>query len=103
MFQALADPTRRRIVERLAEGPASVSALAAPVAMTLAGVAQHPRVLEESGLVSTTKVGRVRMCRVEPVALRAADAWIAERMRWEHRFGRLDEVLARAADNGETR
>ena len=103
MFQALADPTRRRIVERLTKGPASVSELAAPMAMTLAGVAQHLKVLEQSGLISTSKVGRVRTCRVEPKALRVAEAWIAERMLWEQRLGRLDEFLARGEWHGETR
>lgn len=103
MFRALADPTRRRIVERLTEGPASVSELAAPMAMTLAGVAQHLRVLEECGLVSTLKVGRVRTCRAELGALRAVEAWIAERVLWERRFGRLDKVLAATADEGDDR
>lgn len=103
MFQALADPTRRRIVERLTEGPASVSELAAPMAMSLAGVAQHLKVLEQSGLVTTRKVGRVRTCRVEPKALRAAQAWIAERVLWERRLDSLDEFLAREETKGETR
>jgi DNA-binding transcriptional ArsR family regulator len=94
MFQALADPTRRQIVERLTQGPASVSELAAPLAMTLSAVAQHLRVLELSGLVSTAKVGRVRTCRVELQALRATERWIAERTSWERRLGRLGEILA---------
>jgi DNA-binding transcriptional ArsR family regulator len=102
MFEALADPTRRRIVERLTREPASVSKLARPMEMTLAGVAQHLRVLEESGLISTSKVGRVRTCRVEPNALRAVETWIAEQMLWERRLGRLDKLLAREAQNGET-
>ena len=99
MFQALADPTRRSIVDRLTRGPASVSELAAPMAMSLAAVAQHLRVLEASGLISTRKVGRVRTCRVERDALAVAEGWIAERMLWERRFGRLGEVLARLGDD----
>ena len=95
MFQALADPSRRQIVERLTQGPASVSELAAPLAMTLPAVTQHLRVLELSGLISTAKVGRVRMCRAELQALRAAERWIAERTFWERRLGRLGEMLAR--------
>lgn len=94
MFQALADPTRRTIVDRLTRGPASVSELAAPLTMSLAAVTQHLRVLEVSGLVSTEKVGRVRMCRVERNALAMAEEWIAERVLWEQRFGRLDDLLA---------
>lgn len=93
MFQALADPTRRRIVERLIRGPASVSELAAPMAMTLAGVAQHVSVLEQSGLIATSKVGRVRTCRLERKALRAADAWIGQRALLERRLARLDDLL----------
>jgi len=102
MFQALADPSRRSIVDRLTRGPASVSELAEPLAMTLAGVAQHLKVLEASGLVSTVKVGRVRMCRVERAALAMAEDWIAERRLWERRFGRLGEVLAQMRVEGET-
>lgn len=79
IFQALADPTRRGIVERLARGPASVSELAAPLAMSLPAVFQHLQVLEAAGLVSSDKAGRVRTCRVEPFALRIAEAWLAER------------------------
>lgn len=94
MFQALADPARRSMVERLSRGPASVSELATPLAMTLSAVAQHLKVLETSGLVVTEKVGRVRICRIEPTVLETAQGWIAERMAWERRFGRLGEVLA---------
>jgi DNA-binding transcriptional ArsR family regulator len=95
MFQALADPTRRVMVERLSRGPASVSELARPLDMTLSAVVQHLQVLEASGLVRSEKVGRVRTCRIEPAALRAAEQWIAERRAsWEHRLDRLGEVLA---------
>jgi DNA-binding transcriptional ArsR family regulator len=78
-FAALADPSRRDIVERLSLGPASVTELAAPLTMSLPAVLQHLRVLESSGLISSEKVGRVRTCRLEPAALRAADRWFAGR------------------------
>lgn len=95
MFHALADPTRRTIVERLSRGPASVSELATPFNMSLSAVVQHLRVLERSGLVTTAKVGRVRTCRIEPSALRTAEQWIAERRRsWDRRLDRLGAYLA---------
>jgi DNA-binding transcriptional ArsR family regulator len=95
VFQALADPTRRMIVERLTRGPASVSTLAAPLAMSLPAVLQHLHVLEASGLVLSEKVGRVRTCRIEPLALQTAERWITERrMTWERRFDRLGDYLA---------
>jgi DNA-binding transcriptional ArsR family regulator len=94
MFQALADPSRRSIIERLTRGPASVSDLAGPLGMSLVAVGQHLRVLEQSGLVSTEKVGRVRICRIERHALGLAEKWIAERRRWDARLGRLGEILA---------
>lgn len=94
-FQALADPTRRAMVERLSRGPASVSMLAEPLAMTLSAVVQHLAILEASGLVTSEKVGRVRTCRIEPRALDAAERWISERRTsWERRFDRLDALLA---------
>jgi DNA-binding transcriptional ArsR family regulator len=93
-FQALADPTRRVMVERLSRGPASVSELAKPLAMSLSAVVQHLAVLEAGGLVRSEKIGRVRTCRVEPVALRQAERWIAERRAtWERRLDRLGEYL----------
>jgi DNA-binding transcriptional ArsR family regulator len=95
VFQALSDPTRRAIVERLGRGPASVSQLAQPFAMTLPAVFQHLRVLEASGLVRSEKVGRVRTCRIDSQALRTAEGWIAERRTtWERRLDRLGAVLA---------
>lgn len=94
MFHALADPARRCMVERLCQGPASVSELARPLDMTLSAVVQHLAVLEASGLVRSEKVGRVRTCRIEPVALRAAEQWISERRtRWEQRLDRLGAYL----------
>ncbi len=95
VFHALADPTRRQIVDRLARGPAPVGALAAPLAMSLPAVLQHLRVLEDSGLVRSEKVGRVRTCRIDPDALAAAARWItARRARWGHRLDRLGGFLA---------
>ena len=99
LFHALADPTRRALVERLTRGPASVSALAQPLAMSLPAVMQHVHVLEASGLVCTEKVGRVRTCRLEPKALRMAEQWITERHTlWERRPDRLRAHLADPSD-----
>jgi DNA-binding transcriptional ArsR family regulator len=99
VFQALSDPTRRAIVERLGRGPASVSQLAEPFAMTLPAVFQHLQVLEASGLVRSEKVGRVRTCRIDSPTLRTAEGWIAERRTtWERRLDRLGEVLAEQPD-----
>jgi DNA-binding transcriptional ArsR family regulator len=95
MFQALADPTRRVMVERLSRGPASVSELAQPLTMSLPAVLQHLQVLEASGLVRSEKVGRVRTCRIEPKALRSAEQWIsARRTSWERRLDRPGDYLA---------
>ena len=95
VFQALADPVRRVMVERLSRGPASVSELARPLDMSLPAVMQHLQVLEASGLVRSGKVGRVRTCRIEPAALRTAEDWIARRRAvWERRFDRLGDYLA---------
>jgi DNA-binding transcriptional ArsR family regulator len=99
-FQALADPSRRAMVERLAQGPASVSELAKPLAMSLPGVMQHLAVLEASGLVVTQKVGRTRTCRIEPQALSQAEHWIAERRAlWERRLDRLGAFLEETKDD----
>jgi DNA-binding transcriptional ArsR family regulator len=95
VFRALGDPTRRDLVERLSGGPATVSQLAQPLAMSLSAVVQHLAVLESSGLVRSEKVGRTRTCRLEPVALRRAEEWFAgQRAAWERRLDRLGEVLA---------
>lgn len=94
VFQALADPTRRDIVDRLTHGPASVSALAEPLAMSLPAVMQHLQVLEGCGLVRSEKAGRVRTCHIEPAALRAAEEWLAgRRTAWEKRLDRLGGYL----------
>jgi DNA-binding transcriptional ArsR family regulator len=94
MFHALGDPTRRRLVERLSRGPASVSELARPLQMTLSAVVQQIAVLEASGLVRSKKTGRVRTCQIDPLALRTAEDWIAERRAtWERRLDRLADYL----------
>jgi DNA-binding transcriptional ArsR family regulator len=104
VFHALADPTRRGIVERLSLGPATVSELAEPLPMSLSAVGQHLAVLQVSGLVSSEKVGRVRTCRIEPAALRPVERWIGERRSsWEHRLDRLGEYLAEGDEQGGTR
>jgi DNA-binding transcriptional ArsR family regulator len=102
MFQALADPTRRQMVDRLSRGPASVSELARPLAMSLPAVLQHLQLLEASGLVRSAKAGRVRTCSIEPAALRAAERWIAERRAlWERRLDRLGAYLDATAGADE--
>jgi len=99
-FQALADPSRRAMVDRLAQGPATVSELAKPLAMTLPGVMQHLAVLEASGLVVSEKIGRKRTCRIEPKALTQAEQWIAERRAlWERRLDRLGQFLEETKDD----
>jgi DNA-binding transcriptional ArsR family regulator len=93
-FQALADPARRAMVERLVAGPASVSELAKPLPMSLPAVMLHLKVLEESGLVKSEKVGRVRTCRIEPQMLSLAERWITERRKmWERNLDRLGIFL----------
>lgn len=93
-FAALADPARRAMVARLAQGPATVSELAAPLPMSLAGAMLHLRVLEESGLVTSEKKGRVRTCRMDPAMLSAAERWVAERRTmWERNLDRLGAFL----------
>ena len=94
VFHALSDASRRRMVERLVRSPASVSDLAKPLDMTLAAVVQHVQVLEACGVVKTEKVGRTRICRVEPKALSSAEKWIHERRAlWERRFDLLEQEL----------
>ena len=93
-FQALADPTRRAIVERLSQGPASVSELARPLPMSLPAVMLHLKVLEDCGLVKSEKVGRVRTCRVQAQKLSEAERWIGERRgMWERNLDRLGAFL----------
>jgi DNA-binding transcriptional ArsR family regulator len=93
-FAALADPARRAIVERLVSGPASVSELARPLPMSLPAVMLHLKVLEDSGLVTSRKEGRVRTCRIEPKMLSQAEQWVSERRRmWERNLDRLGAFL----------
>lgn len=94
IFQALADPARRSIVERLTHRPLSVTELARPLPMSMPAVFQHLQVLEGAGLVRSEKVGRVRTCHIEPGGLRAAEAWLgARRTIWEDRLDRLGDIL----------
>lgn len=99
LFHALGDATRRAIVTRLGDGPASVSDLARPLPVSLAAVVQHVQVLEASGLVATRKQGRVRTCHLNPAALLEAERWLARRRAlWEGRLDRLGSLLhARSA------
>lgn len=104
VFQALADPTRRLIVERLTRGPASVSELAGPHDMSLPAVVQHLQMLEASGLVRSEKIGRVRTCRIEPKVLSVAEQWLTHRRtNWERRLDRLGEYLAEQDDKPASR
>jgi DNA-binding transcriptional ArsR family regulator len=95
VFHALADPTRRAMVERLMAGPASVSELAEPFPVSLSAIGQHVHLLEESGLVRSRKAGRTRTVELAPQALQAAERWFAQhRQRWERRLDRLGALLA---------
>ncbi|GIM92523.1 ArsR/SmtB family transcription factor [Paractinoplanes toevensis] len=94
VYSALSDGSRRTMVDRLSRGPATVKQLAEPLTMSLPAVLQHLRVLEESGLVRSEKVGRVRTCRLEPAALQQAEQWIADRRAgWVARLDRLEAFL----------
>lgn len=102
LFQALADPTRRFFVERLSQGPASVSELAQPTGMSLPAVMQHLQILEACGLTLSEKSGRVRMCRLQPETLSLAEQWItARRANWQHHFDRLEAYLAETQPDEE--
>jgi DNA-binding transcriptional ArsR family regulator len=106
VFQALGDPTRRSMLERLSRGPATVSELHQPLEISLSAVVQQLRLLEASGLVRTEKTGRVRTCRIQPAALRTAEHWIAQRRAtWERRLDRLGNFLGEAspAPDGDQR
>lgn len=94
VFHALGEPVRRALVERLSAGPSSVSDLAQPFELTLAAIVQHLQVLEESGIVRSEKVGRVRTCRLASDGLRVAERWISDRRAlWERRLDRLGQLL----------
>ena len=95
IFQALGDPTRRAILDRLSLGPQSVSRLAEPLGVTVTAIGQHLQVLEETGFVRTEKVGRVRSCRLESAGFRAVEQWAVEhRTIWERRLDILGSLLA---------
>jgi DNA-binding transcriptional ArsR family regulator len=95
-FAALADPTRREILERLSDGPASISELTQPSGMSMPGMLKHVRILEQAHLVTTQKQGRVRRCRLDPGHLDDAEQWIQQsRRRWERRLDRLGNYLER--------
>lgn len=94
VFKALSDPTRRRVLERLSLSSASVSELAEPFDMALPSFVQHLRVLEDSGLVSSRKTGRVRTYKLDAAKLHTAEDWLArQRSLWERRLDQLDEYL----------
>ena len=94
IFHALADPTRRAIVEQLGSGPQSVSEIARPLDMTLAAVVQHVQLLEECQLISTQKLGRVRTCEIRPETLKTLEGWLNQRrLQWQQHFDRLAVVL----------
>jgi DNA-binding transcriptional ArsR family regulator len=94
LFHALGDPTRRAMLDRLSQGPVSVSALAGPLGITLTAVAQHLQILEECGLARTEKLGRVRTCRIESGGFDALEQWISNhRTVWERRLDRLGALL----------
>jgi DNA-binding transcriptional ArsR family regulator len=99
VFHALADPTRRAIVQRLCRGPASVSELAKPLTMALPTVLQHLQVLEASRLIRSEKTGRVRTCHLEPAALSSAEHWIGRhRIAWEQRLDRMETYVKALRD-----
>ena len=101
-FAALSDPARRSMLSRLSLGPASVSELAGPLAMSLPAVLQHLTALETSGLVRSEKHGRVRTVRLEPGVLAAAEQWIVDRRsEWEKRHDRFEEYVLELKDRGE--
>jgi DNA-binding transcriptional ArsR family regulator len=104
VFHALSDANRRAMIDRLLDGPASVSELARPLSISLPAAVQHLHVLEDSGVVSSQKVGRVRTCEIEPQALSTAERWISERRaQWEARLDRLGEFLAEHPDKPPAR
>jgi len=94
LFHALGDPTRRAMLDRLRDGPLSVSGLAEPLGITLTAVTQHLHILEECGLAATEKVGRVRTCRIEAAGFDALEQWIRDhRTAWERKLDRLRALL----------
>jgi DNA-binding transcriptional ArsR family regulator len=101
LFHALGDPKRRAILDQLCRGPLSVSRLAAPLGITVTAVMQHLQILEESGLVHTEKVGRIRTCRIDTAGFTALQQWIHDhRTLWERRLDRLGDLLAEFDEDG---
>ena len=101
-FSALADPTRREIVSRLCDGPLSVSELSEPFDIALPSLLKHVRVLEQSGLLSSEKTGRVRTCKLEPHALHATEAWLQQHIAaWEKRLDRMEAHIERMKRKNE--
>jgi DNA-binding transcriptional ArsR family regulator len=104
VLQALADPTRRIMIERLSRGAASVSELAEPLDMSMPAVMQHLQILETSGLVKSEKTGRVRTCRIDAAALAPLERWVSERRAtWEQHLDRLGDYLAATAPTPKKR
>lgn len=102
-ISAISDAKRRDILERLASGPASISELAEPLAISLPGVMKHIRILEGAGLVTTEKRGRSRECRIGPERMDDVSAWIdAYRREWERRLERLDRIVERRQKEART-
>ena len=100
VFRALSDPTRRHVLERLSRSPASVTELAEPFDMALPSFVQHMKILEESGMVRSTKTGRVRTYRIAPRRIKLAESWLAkQRSLWERRLDQLDEYLLTLKEN----
>jgi DNA-binding transcriptional ArsR family regulator len=94
VFQALSDPTRRAVLEKLSRGPAAMSELAQPFSMALPSFSQHLGVLEDCGLVRSTKAGRVRTFELAPQALKAAEGWLAkQRVLWARRLDQFDDYV----------
>ncbi len=101
-FAALADPTRRAILSRLAAGDATVNQLAGPFPLTQQAVSKHVKVLEQAGLISRSRVAQSRPCRLEPARFEAAADWIGRhRQLWQDRYDRLDEHLAALREDGD--
>jgi DNA-binding transcriptional ArsR family regulator len=104
VFHALSDANRRAMIDRLLDGPASVSELARPLSISLPAAVQHLHVLEDSGVVRSSKLGRVRTCEIEAAALSTAERWISERRAlWEERLDRLGDFLAEHSERPEIR
>ena len=104
VFGALADPTRRAILARLALGEVSVGDLAEPFAMSLPAVSKHLKVLERAGLISRSRDAQYRPCRLEAKALQSVDGWLEDYRRlWEGKLDRLDDYLAKLQSKSKTK